>query len=77
MSARDLNSHGQPDALARGASHVIVGVAAAVTAGYVMVNLVNQRKGTPAYQLAAAGLAIWAHYELDLPVAKKLDAMGL
>jgi hypothetical protein len=71
------NRSGQSDALAKGVSHVAVGVMAAVVAGYVLVNLFGMRKASPAYQLLAAGGAIWLHYELDMPVAKKLSAAGL
>lgn len=66
----------QPDALAKGASHVIVGVAAAIIVGCVLVNFAGPRKASPLFQFLAAGAAIWFHNEMDLPLAKKLAETG-
>lgn len=71
------NQSEQPDALAKGVSHAVVGVLGAVVATYVLVSVLGMRKASPTYQLLAAGGAIWMHYQLDLPVAKQLSAAGL
>lgn len=66
----------KPDALAKGASHVIVGVASAIVVGYVIVNLAGLRKASPRFQLVAAA-GIWLHSEMDLLLARRLAEAGL
>jgi hypothetical protein len=71
------NHFGQPDGLAKGVSHVVVGLLGVALASYVLVKVLGLPKASPTYQLLAAAGAIWLHYELDMPVAKQLSAAGL
>lgn len=69
-------SKSQPDDLATGLSHAVVGVLGATAIGALLVSL-GVRKGAPAYQLMAGVATIWLHYEMDMPVARKLAELGL
>lgn len=69
-------SKSEPDDLAKGLSHAVVGIVGAAAIGALLVNF-GVRKAGPTYQLVAGAAAIWLHYQMDLPVARKLGELGL
>lgn len=68
---------GQPDDLANGVSHVLVGLFGTLVIGAVAVKALGIRKASPAYQVAVGLAMIWLHFEIDMPVAKGLAELGI